>query len=63
MNEWISVDDRLPDCEDLVCIAIFCEDRREYDLARWNGDYWTRKAWPLGYSPTHWALLPEPPKQ
>lgn len=62
MSKWVSVSDRLPDVESLVLIVTLSGDVIEYDFARWNGEYWTRKAWPLGYSPTHWMPLPEYPE-
>lgn len=62
MSDWISVDDRLPDLDCMVLIANKDYGGVGYDFALWNGDYWTRKAWPLGYTPTHWMPLPLPPE-
>jgi len=62
MSEWISVGDRLPNDGELVLIVTVSGDLTDYNFAKWSGDYWTRKAWPLGYAPTHWMPLPEPPK-
>lgn len=59
---WVSVKDRLPDDGDLVLIATVSGNVTDYNFAKWSGEYWTRKAWPLGYAPTHWMPLPEPPK-
>ena len=61
MSEWISVKDRLPE-DDLLVLITDGLSLGDYEIARWNGSYWTRKAWPLGYEPTHWMPLPEPPK-
>lgn len=57
MNEWISVNERLPEID----IRVIAYVDGDYDFLRFNGDYWTRKVWPVGYSPTHWMPLPEAP--
>ena len=64
VQEWISVDDRLPE-EKVNCIVhykhAYCD----------NDDYWAigvclydgEKFWiGLSYKVTHWMPLPEPPK-
>ena len=62
MSNWISVEDELPDIDSLVVILDSNDTNPEYDFARWNGEYWTRKAWPLGYIPSHWMPLPGLPR-
>lgn len=62
MSKWIGLKDRLPKVDELVCIATVSGGFVDYDYARWNGEYWTRKAWPIGYTPSYWMPLPEAPK-
>lgn len=56
---WISVDDRLPD-RDIYCLCYFSEN--DLEVLRYSGEYWTRKAWPIGCQPSHWMPLPDPPQ-
>lgn len=58
MNKWISVNERLPDAG-VYCLCYFSDINLE--VLKYNGDYWTRKAWPIGDQPTHWMPLPPPP--
>jgi hypothetical protein len=62
MINWISVDDKLPEVGVLVFIATVNCVGNDYTCAKWSGDYWTMKAWPMGYSPTYWMPIPELPK-
>lgn len=57
-RQWISVDDELPELNKTVMI----DSGSGFDFARFNGDYWTRKAWPLGCTPKYWMPLPTPPE-
>lgn len=59
MSEWVSVDDGLPDVDELV--HVFDDRTGEYWHLRWTGEYWTTKEWPCGLAPSHWQPLPPPP--
>ena len=59
MSEWISVNEQLPEI-DVRVIAYYDGD---YEFLLFNGDFWTRKAWPVGYIPTHWMPLPSAPNK
>ena len=69
-NEWISVDDRLPKLPEGKCwirVVLKCP-YREPEVMLWNGKYFTTRDYHLlSYvgikQPTHWMLLPEPPKE
>lgn len=62
MNEWISVEDRLPEGMGTVLIA----HNGGVSFGWFNGAYWTRGA-ATKHKPiktvTHWMPLPEPPKE
>lgn len=66
-NEWISVDDRLPEKEQKVFVfykALGEENRIHNDVMATNwrtnkGDFIPV----AGYKVTHWRPLPEPPKE
>ncbi len=57
-GEWISVKDRLPECDTEVLIAL--PDRGPTTafllIGRCGGQYWS-----YDYKPTHWMPLPPPP--
>ena len=59
MSEWVSVDVRLSEVGVLVFIATVSCVGNGYTCAKWNGYYWVRKAWQMGYYPTHWMLIPK----
>lgn len=70
MNEWISVDDRLPEIGEVV--LAYSNERAVFYIAEWftvegviyfycstgpsTEDYMYR-------NPTHWMPIPKPPKQ
>jgi len=63
MSEWISVEDRLPD-EDEICLAYPTLTGKVYPV--W---YFAKQGWrtirfsgEVGQEPTHWMPLPEPPE-
>ena len=59
MNEWISVEDRLP--ETCLLVIVFG------GIAEWTGSEWlthtSSYARPIQWKVTHWMLLPEPPEK
>ena len=63
-QEWISVEERLPEHEENVLVAVDYEHIRATGvyisslLERRQGERWTHK----GYTVTHWMPLPEAPK-
>lgn len=72
MSEWISVKDRLPQKEEAVLMAFWCEEnghgnmavgfcREEYGHIGWfsftDESFYTD----CDATPTHWMPLPEPP--
>ena len=60
MSKWISVDEQYPDVD--VFVLGFDSSLNECEVVKHNGDYWTKKAWPIS-GITHWMPLPEPPTQ
>lgn len=54
---WVSVDDRLPELDDALCLMVFTwsEKNKELEVQHWRH---------VQYDPdtTHWCPLPEPPK-
>lgn len=70
MDNWISVNDRLPDDDDLVLVSISGKYRNTtfsaaLELARCTeSEGWIVEAYPEWTNPniTHWQPLPEPPK-
>ena len=59
VQEWISVDDRLPDDDEVV---IICTDKNFVYAGELIGDTWflDNDSWTA--TVTHWMPLPEPPK-
>ena len=56
MGDWISVDDKLPEQDQLIISHHYDYG---YDFTKFNGDYWTRNARTLGYVPQRWIPIPE----
>jgi hypothetical protein len=64
---WIKCSDRLPE-ED---VEVLCWDVNQYQLGRnlagemcvWIHEDWDHEDWSISYSVTHWAELPQPPKE
>ena len=59
VQEWISVDDRLPEHDEIV---IICTDENFIYAGELVGDTWflDNDSWTA--TVTHWMPLPEPPK-
>ena len=59
VQEWISVDDRLPEKDEIV---IICTDKNFIYAGELIGDTWflDNDSWTA--TVTHWMPLPEPPK-
>ena len=59
VQEWISVDDRLPEKDEIV---IICTDENFIYAGELVGDTWflDNDSWTA--TVTHWMPLPEPPK-
>ena len=59
VQEWISVDDRLPDDDEVV---IICTDKNFVYAGELIGDTWflDNDSWTA--TVTHWMPLPKPPK-
>ena len=62
VQEWISVKDRLPDCENqrvlAVCIGDYQIGNPRIDTDRYTRGHWVR----YGNDVTHWMPIPQPPK-
>ena len=62
MNDWISVQDRLPESE--YVYLVYREPKDEYwspepvAIRRWNGHVWATQQ-----TVTHWMPLPKAPKK
>ena len=72
MSNWISVDDRLPDTKEYVLVADwYSGDNYGMVKAYYNSVWFIDKdsvdvcgnaVADLGFNPTHWMPLPDPPK-
>lgn len=63
MNEWISVEDRLPDSEYTVVLG--CQSRNSImGVGRFKDGVFRKGSGAMDYisEVTHWMPLPEPPK-
>ena len=65
---WIAVGERLPDPKDMKHIQVFVIQKSTItgrpnimSVARWNGTDWVRRGVEIARV-THWAYLPQPPK-
>ena len=62
-NEWISIEERMPEAYTRVLGYIkHLDEIRCYDIT--EGRWWTDEGWNTakGFGITHWMPLPEPPK-
>ena len=59
VQEWISVDDRLPEKDEIV---IICTDENFIYAGELIGDTWFLDNDSWTETVTHWMPLPEPPK-
>ena len=59
VQEWISVDDRLPEKDEIV---IICTDKNFIYAGELIGDTWFLDNDSWTETVTHWMPLPEPPK-
>lgn len=63
MNEWISIEDRLPEIEvDTLLVCVKCENSGDYfsDTDGFQDGsfvYWSSQAY---CNVTHWMFIPEP---
>lgn len=72
MSEWISVKDRMPNVGEYVLVADWYSGInygmvKAYYNSLWfidedSLDVWGDSKVDLGFDPTHWMPLPEPPK-
>ena len=72
MSEWISTQDKLPDTKECVLVAEWYSGinygtvKAYYNLAWFidkdSVDIYGDASVDLGFYPTHWMPLPEPPK-
>ena len=72
MSEWISVEDKLPDTKECVLVADWYSGVnygmvKAYYNSAWfidkdSVDVYGDASVDLGFDPTHWMPLPEPPK-
>ena len=71
VNEWISVEEKLPDTDDNVLVICNGEYKNirfinAYDLAAYDSDEdeWILDSYPEAVvTVTHWMPLPQPPKE
>ena len=59
VQEWISVNDMLPEEEGLYLVAVVNDHERRYSKTAW---YHGHGNWFLHQKVTHWQCLPQPPK-
>ena len=59
VQEWISVNDRLPEEEGLYLVAVVNDHERRYSKTAW---YHGHGNWFLHQKVTHWMPLPDAPK-
>ena len=59
VQEWISVNDRLPEEEGLYLVAVVNDHERRYSKTAW---YHGHGNWFLHQKVTHWQYLPQPLK-
>ena len=59
VQEWISVNDRLPEEEGLYLVAVVNDHERRYSKTAW---YHGHGNWFMHQKVTHWQYLPQPPK-
>ena len=59
VQEWILVNDRLPEEEGLYLVAVVNDHERRYSKTAW---YHGHGNWFLHQKVTHWQYLPQPPK-
>ncbi len=68
VNEWVSVDDRLPETGRYLCYVIEQNSLGDSSFV-WNCGYsehdklWNSEGFSGGETITHWMSLPEPPKE
>ena len=73
MTSWISVEDRLPDCGEIVLGALQHWDTKNYYydvIEKVDEDDCSWRVWDIGYQSevshdydiTHWMPLPSPPE-
>lgn len=66
MSKWISVEDRLPDAGQTV--LVWANGCVHMSVHRLHGNLFSssysgaQESSSIGYKPTHWMPLPEPPK-
>ena len=64
MDEWISVEERLPEFGEACLVYV---DNTDCDGRKFINYDWGTRGWPhfhnYGVRVTHWRKLPEPPKE
>ena len=60
MNEWISVEERLPDEELVFCLVCIGPYKWIY-ICEFSNGIWYEDNGPRVFGVTHWMPLPEPP--
>ena len=60
-NQWINVEDDLPD-EKVNRVIVINNDGYVWISSKCKGDMWGDCGWPESDSVTHWKPIPNPPK-
>ncbi len=66
---WVSVDERLPEADDVVLVIVNGKPTKNitlkgaYELAEYDSEGWILEMWPewMDAKVSHWMQLPEPP--
>ena len=63
MNEWISVNDRLPD--ETETVVVWAVDELDVMTYAGNNEWWDYEGWSTteGFGISHWMRISEPPEE